>query len=146
MTADKDKRVQNLFDVVQKKKAEIAKAEKPNWVTNCSFGYAKDSASNRVNVQIVSDPEDLISALSFLIDKEKSFDQAAKELGVEAQFKWMGYTVADWKTDFKTRINKLQITKKKAELESLEKRLDALVSPEMRAELELKAIEEALSL
>jgi hypothetical protein len=44
-TTEEDKLVQELFNVVQAKKAEIAKAEKPSWETNCAFRYNKDSSA-----------------------------------------------------------------------------------------------------
>ena len=45
MATSRDKQVQELFKIVQEKKSDIVKAEKPNWQTNCSFGYDKNSSS-----------------------------------------------------------------------------------------------------
>ena len=62
-------------------------------------------------------------------------------LQVEAPpFEWTGFPVKDWLEDIKTRIDKLQIQSKKAKLETLEKRLNKIVSPELRAQMELDAI------
>ena len=144
MTNNTDKQVQELFKIVQQRKQEIAKAEKPNWITNCSFGYDKDS-SQRYNIQTMSNVDDLISILAFLMDKESSFNQAAKELDVDNKFTWMNYSVEDWKSDIHTRINKIQISKKKNELETLEGRLDKLISPELKAEMELAEISKLLA-
>jgi len=46
--------------------------------------------------------------------------------------------------DVKTRIGKVSIDKKKRQLEALETRLEKIVSPELRAEMELQAIKELL--
>jgi len=46
--------------------------------------------------------------------------------------------------DVKTRIGKVSIHKKKRQLEALETRLEKIVSPELRAEMELQAIKELL--
>ena len=53
---------------------------------------------------------------------------------------WNGFSVNDWIDDIKTRINKVQIASKKVKLEHLESRLNAIISPELRAEMELEAI------
>jgi hypothetical protein len=139
-----DKKVQEFFKVVQQKKTEIAKAEKPDWKTNCSFSYNKDSGS-RINLQVVADVEELVMMLAFLIDKNQSFDKAQSFLGTDLEFKWMGFTFNEWKSDIQTRINKVQISKKKKELEALESRLDKLISPELKAQMELDEISKLLS-
>lgn len=144
MANQTDEQVQKLFQVVQAKKAEIAKAEKPNWETNCSFGYIKDSSS-RTNIQVVADVEELVHILGFLIEKQKAFESAQSILDTGLTFKWMGYTLDQWQSDIKTRIDKIQITKKKKDLEALESRLDKLISPELKAKMELEEITKLLS-
>lgn len=139
-----DKKVQEFFKVVQQKKAEIAKAEKPDWKTNCSFSYNKDSGS-RINLQVVVDVEELVLILAFLIEKNQAFDKANALLGTDLEFKWMNFTFEDWKSDIQTRINKVQISKKRKELEALESRLDKLISPELKAQMELDEISKLLS-
>ena len=57
--AEIDKIVQDLFKVVQVKKEEIAKAERPNWETNCAFGYYPEQ-SQRINLQVMSDVLELV--------------------------------------------------------------------------------------
>jgi hypothetical protein len=140
-----DDKVQQLFAIVKQKKSEIEKAEKPNWVTNCSFRFTEDStAAGSLNLQVQSDPKVIVGILAFLTEKSAHFTAASAELGLDLEFKWLGYTVEDWKTDLVTRLNKVQIKKKKDELELLESRLDKLVSPEVRAQMELEAIEKLL--
>lgn len=144
MATKQDKTVQDLFAVIQKKKEVIAKAEKPNWKTNCSFGYIKDSPTGRVNLQVLNDVQELIHILGFLIEKEKAFAEAAKFLDVDAKFDWFGYTLDEWREDVQTRVNKIQIIDKKKTLEKLEARLNSLISPEFRAEMELAEITKML--
>lgn len=145
MASKTDKQVQDLFKIVQQKKSEISKAEKPNWLTNCSFFYDKNNSSTRFNIQTITDTDELVQALAFLIEKEKAYDEANDLLGLSSRFKWAGFGLDDWKTDFQTRINKLQIKKKKDELELLESRLNSLISPELRTQLELEAITKQLT-
>jgi len=144
MATKTDKQVQELFEIVQQKKSAIVKAEKPNWQTNCSFGYDKNSSS-RMNIQVVNDIDELTEILAFLLRKERSHYEASEILGVESQFKWLGFTFEQWKSDIQTRIDKIQISKKKQELEQLESRLGLLISPELRAEMELAEITKILN-
>ena len=144
MAAETDKLVQELFAVVQTKKAEIAKAEKPSWETNCAFRYNKDSSAS-TNLQVCADVEELVHILAFLCDRKNGFDEAQKITGTSLKFRWLGFTFQEWVSDIKTRIDKIQITNKKKELEVLEARLDKIVSPELKAKWELEEITKLLS-
>lgn len=136
--------IDELFAVVQQKREEISKAEKPNWITNGSFKYSKN-ATESFNLQTITDVNVFINALAFLIDREKSFNEASTRLSVKGEFDWFGYSLEDWTTDFKTRVTKIQITTKKKELEAIEKSLNRLVSPERRRIMELEEITQGLS-
>lgn len=143
MSGDKmDETIKKLFNVIQTKKAEIEKLDKPNWVTNCAFPL-KNGAN--LNLHTVSDPEKIVEVYASIISDEKSFDEANKDLSCNYNYKIGGYTSSEWKSDLKTRFDKLQIKNKQAELASLEKRLDGLVSPEMKRQLELEEIEKMLN-
>ncbi len=137
-----DKKTLELIQLVKKQKAEIAKLEKPSYKTNCSFSYIDGKQSDAVNIHAEADVKKLICFAAFLIEKENSYKATAKLLGVEAtpEFTWSGYTTAEWVEDLKTRIAKVQITSKRKKLEVLEERLNKIVSPELRAEIELDAI------
>ena len=84
----------------------------------------------------------MISIAAFLKEREKSYKETAELLGVEGtpEFTWSSFTVQQWLDDIKARINKVQIATKKKALEHLETRLNAVISPELRAEMELEAI------
>ena len=129
-----------LIEEVQKRKAEIAKAEKPNWQTHCSFSY-DGGGSKGINLHVEKDVGKLVCIAAFLRDKEKSYKETADILGIEAPpFTWSTFKVSDWLQDIKTRITKIQIFDKKKKLESLEARLNKIISPELRAKMELDAI------
>ena len=134
-----DEQVKALFDIVQKKKAEVAKAEKPSWETNCVF-HPDPNSSQSLNIQALTKAKDLVGILAFLLEKQSAFDEANKQLGTNVKFDWGGFTVEQWRSDLKTRIDKIDITTKRKELEALEVRLNALVSPEMRHQMELDEI------
>lgn len=141
--ASVDEKVQSLFKIVQTKKKEIEKLEKPKWLTNCSFSYSEDSPQ-RMNLQVVSDIDTLVKMYAFIAEKQTFYMEAINRLGLDLTPKWMGFPMNDWRDDISTRINKVQIKKKKDELESLEKRLDSLISPELKQQMELDAIMKAL--
>lgn len=144
MATSKEEIIQGLYNVIESKKAEIAKAEKPKWETNCSFRYNKEQ-STAINLQVCSNIDDLVEILSFLLEKQEFHYAASKELGVLSKFRWLGFTVAEWSSDIKTRVSKLQIVNKKKELEELEGRLNKLeITKEMREEMELAAIKKLL--
>ncbi|CAE7860315.1 unnamed protein product [Symbiodinium microadriaticum] len=138
--AKTDAKTLELIKKVQQQKEEIAKAERPNWITNCSFSYTEGSAK-AINLHVCRDVLEMVNIVAFLNAREDAYKKAVKELGVDAPtFQWGGFSVADWKKDIKTRIDKVQITDKKKKLEALETRLNKIVSPELRAEMELEAI------
>lgn len=139
-----DKKTLELWDKVQEKKKEIAKAEKPVWKTNCSFSFGLFNDKDRVNLQTISDLNILTMILAFLIQMEEAWTKASNALGITSKFNWMSFSREDWEADIKTRVTKIQITTKKKEFESLEARLNSILSPEMKAELELAEIEKAL--
>lgn len=143
MSANNDKLVQELTKIVNEKKAAIAKAERPNWNTNCAFRHSKDSAAS-VNLQACGNVEDLVNILGFLCEKRNAFNEAQKIIGTNLEFKWFGFTFDEWAEDIKTRIDKIEITMKKKELEMLEERLNKLISPELRAQMELEEIRKSL--
>ncbi len=142
--AKTDEQTLNLFKIVQAKKDEIKQAEKkPDWKTNCAFRYNKDSSAS-TNIQVCGDIEELVHILAFLCDRKEGFDNAQKILGTEIPFRWIGFTFEAWVTDIKTRVAKVLITDKKKALEILESRLDKVLSPELKAQLELESISKEL--
>ena len=133
-----DQLVMDLLAKVEDKKRQIGNAERPQWVTNCSFGYSLESNS-RVNLQIVTDIEVLVDRYAFLSAKWEAFNCARVALGLPdtVRLTYMGYRYDQWTDDIKTRIASLQIKSRREELAKLEARVNALVSPEQRRAIEL---------
>lgn len=138
--AKTDERTLQLIKEVAKQKKEISKAERPNWVTNCSFKFVEGGPA--INLHVESDLRVLIGIAAHLQEKERNYIQAAGALDLTEfpPFAWGGFPTADWLNDIKSRISKIQIATKKKKLEELETRLNAIISPDLRAELELEAI------
>jgi len=144
MANERDKLVQELFQIVQTKKAAIAKAEKPNWLTNCAFRYSQYLPAT-INIQVCSDVDELVEILGFLWMRQNGFEEANEILFTSSKFSWCGFTFDQWVSDIKTRIDKIEISSKKKELESLEARLDKLISPELKEQMEIDEIKKILA-
>lgn len=146
MSNKSDELVLQLLAKVKEKKAKIAAVDRPQWVTSCTVGYNPDVVTDRINIQTVTDVNKLVDLFGFILAKEEQSHKARKALGIwdTLAFKWMGFTVAQWEHDFRSRIAKIQINAEKAELDALEKRIDSLITVEQRRELELQALAKEL--
>jgi len=146
---DTDQITLDLIKEVNRRKSEIAQIEKPNWITNCSFSYSETGLTDVINIHVEANIKKLIAIVAFLISKKNAYREAveALELTIDdySPFVWGGFKPNEWISDIKTRINKLQIASKKASLEKLETRLNAIISPELRAKMELEAIASELT-
>jgi hypothetical protein len=141
MAKKTDQKTLDLINEVKKRKEEISKIEKPSWITNCTFCYIEGNLTGSINIHVQTNVMTLVKIAAFLLNQERTYEAAATAMGVEAPaFTWDGFKVADWIEDIKARINKVQIVSKKTKLEELEARLNKIISPELRAELELEAI------
>lgn len=131
-----DSKTLALIKLVEQKRKEIKQAESPKWKTNLSIPYM----SRNVNLNVESDVNNLASIVGYLLIMEECHNRGCKELGLELDYVYNGFSVQDWISDIKHRINKIQINEKRAQLDVLEKRLNNVISPELRAQMELDAI------
>ncbi len=156
-----DDKVLTLFNTVRARQQAIQASEKPRWETTCTIGTEEGSVTNRINIQTVSEPAKLADMLGFLLSKQHFWSQAWARLSSDGTirvwtaandalavppFKWMGYTVDQWTKDFQTRLTQIGLTAKRAELKTLEARLDKLITTDQRRELELAAIQKEMGL
>jgi len=140
-----DEAVLDLLVKVNEKRAEIKRKKvRPQWKTNCTLGRDPDSSQGRVNIQTVRDASKLIELYGFLLEREKLNSEAAKALDMEYDGRWCGYTISEWQYDLKTRANQLGVEKQEKEVAELDKRVNKLVSPDQRREMELEALQSML--
>lgn len=139
-----DEKVKKLFLIVQEKKIAVEKAEKPCWLTSGNFGYSPNSIHDRTDIKTITDSRKIVEMYAFLLDRKEKLEISSKELGVEYTFKWLGFTLDEWKNDFQIRINQIMIQEKRKELSEIESRLNSLISPELKAQMELEAISKLL--
>ena len=138
-----DDKVQKLIAEVQKRKGEIGKIESQTFKTNCQYQGWSDKV---INLQVVSDVNQLIHILADLNMRKDSWATVCRLGSWNNEFQWQGYSFTDWSNDIRNRINKLSLNTKRKELDALEARLDKLVSPELKAKMELELIEKELGL
>jgi hypothetical protein len=143
-TKKSDQTTLKLIEEVKKQKEEISRAERPVWKTTLAFSYT-GNPTGATNLHTVSSIEELVSIVAFLLDRSNSYSKASEMLGVKSEFKWQGFSLNDWIDDIKTRMDKIQISGKKKKLEVLEVRLNAVISPELKAQMELEAIAQELA-
>lgn len=140
-----DQAVLDLLVKVDKKKKEIAKLKvRPVWKTSCTFGRDPNSTQDRTNIQTVRETRKLVEIYAFLTSQQSGLENAALELGVDFDGTWLNYSISDWKEDLKTRASQLSIESKQKELDTLDDRVNRLVSPDQRRVMELKALQQML--
>jgi hypothetical protein len=154
--SDTDAQITALFKVVRTKQEEVAaaeKASKQSWKTNCTihvnseFVALGNGALSGVPINIQTASQDTIRNVVIRLLQIRDYSEKAEEiLGLEKSTKHDGFTYDDWLTDCQKRITVLGLQAKKSSLASLEKRLDAIVSPDQRRAMELKAIAESLGI
>jgi hypothetical protein len=136
---DIDTQITQLFAKVRKDRAELESLEaetKKSWVTNCSLPI---DDQRPVNIQTASIAA-LRTAVASLLSHRDYHGKAAKELGVPLYEHVGSYTYDQWLTDCRKRVAVLSLLESKRKLDELEKRLDAIVSPEQRRAMELEAL------
>lgn len=146
-TKNTDTLVLELLRKVEDKKKQIGNAERPQWQTNCSFRYYPDR-SESVNILVIRDIEDLIDMHAHLTLKKSQFELSTASLNLDKSafpFRYIGFSYDQWVADIETRLARLLITVKREELSKLESRVNALVSPEQRREIELEKLVKEIS-
>lgn len=138
-----DTKINELFEIVKKQLAEVEKAEqasKSAWKTNCSFQM---NGQPTINLQ-TADVAKVMELTKHLILQRDLHEKANAALDLSQPFTFAGYSFDDVVTDCKTRLAKLSVKEKRVKLDALNARLDAIVSPEQRRQMELEAITKEL--
>lgn len=135
-----------LLEVVKVKKEEIAKLSgRPHYKTNMTFFY--QPLGKNINLNVVADNVELARYYGYLKQQATSIIDAYKDLEFESEMespKLDGFTIEEWKEDFKTRASIINIRVKKEKLKEMEAKIDKIVSKEKRDELELELLSKEL--
>lgn len=148
-TKNADKIVLELLQKVEEKKKQIGNAERPSWKTHCSFKFNPDNNASH-NIQVISDIKTLLAIYGHILAESNKYYDAIKALsksdksldftGSSFNFIYLGFSFSEWEHDIKTRISSLNIKTKRDELAKLEERVNSLVSPEQRRQIELEQL------
>jgi hypothetical protein len=128
-----DEKVLNLKKKIEEKKAKIG-TTRFSPITNCIIEFR----DGRKNIQTLKNED-----LTILLIELNSFRMSMKDLGIK-NCTISGYDISDWIQDIKSRLAVIVQKKEEAELKTLEKKLDTLLSSDKRTELELDSIEKLL--
>lgn len=130
MAKANDERIMQLKKQADEKKKSLAlKSMRFSPVTNCVL---------KLDGQVYN-----IHAMDseYLLVKLNALAMSAKDLGLDtSKFVLSGYSLDAWMEDVRNCMKVREYNKEKAELASLEKRLDKLLSDDKRTELELDDI------
>ena len=134
-----------LIKEVQKRRQEIAEVSRPQWKTNCNFRF--EGSDRSINLHVATDITTLVSMATHVLQLQDYFDKAVKVLDIKEDMfcEFCGSPTEAWLADIKLRISMVGLKKKKASLKKMEDRLDAIISPELRREMELEAIKAELN-
>lgn len=135
----------DLVRDIARRKDEIAKAEKIAWQTNGALSL--NGATINLHVAgATGDVSELVMIGGMLLRMQDDYVRASDFFLVEnpQPLKVAGYPVHDWLADVRARITKVQIKAKREKLEKLEARANAILTPEMKAKLELEALQAEL--
>jgi hypothetical protein len=144
MTNNADAVTLELIKQVQAKRDEIAKVSRPQWKTNCIFTFP--GASKSINLHIQADLKTLVSMAAVLLSHKDYYEKALVLLNQkDLTPDWYGSTVDDWIEDIQTRIGIVGLNKKRQQLKLLEDRLDLIISPELKRQMEIEAIQKELN-
>jgi len=129
--ADSKSEMMNTLAVINEKLKEIKKLESSKNATDGNFRWNPNYTSNTpVNIFKCTDIQLLISIYASLRDKNQSYEEAVKELGLSEYpvYTWQSYTFEAWANDLKVRmaiVNQDAIaTKLKKDKETLEEFMD----------------------
>ena len=135
-----DQQVMALWNKVQAAKKAVAKAEKPNWLTNGQFRFNTDSMHGSFDIKTCTDQQRLLDAMSYLINREGSHTEASEILGIKGDYKHLGFSRDEWENDLVTRAGQIDLSRKKALIAKGEAKLEQLLPEDERKRLAAESI------
>jgi len=135
-----DQVVLKLQEQIKIKEQELLKISKPSWKTNNNL----EVYGVRYNLHVQS-IESLSLLFSYLIGIFRNLNEAYELLQISsASLKYNEYTYAEWYHDISLHIAIKDKRIKEQQLNKLKERVASLLSDELKAKIELDAINEEL--
>lgn len=133
MVAKNDERILVLKKQIEDKKNELGKQPRFSPVTTCLFMHN----GTRVNIHALTSIKDI----NYYLVIFNLYAMSAGDLGIDnADFEIDGFSVLDWMNDLNNKKAVIEYAAKKAQLTTMEKKLDKLLSDDKKTELEIEAI------
>lgn len=136
-----DSKIRELISELSKRQQDVKQAERESqqkWQTNCSF-TGIFSKPRPINLQTAS-PEGLKAVVRELIVIRNAELESSAILEQPADYSVDGYSIDAWLADCKKRAAIQNLREKQNKLEQLQTRLDSIISPEQKRQMELDAI------
>lgn len=134
-----DQQIAAVADKIQKQKEIVFETEKKSnrsWTTTCQLNLSQNL---KVNIQSAKE-DTLREALAQLLIIEDYSNKASKMLNLKNEFKFDGYSVAEWVSDMESRIAKIKLKTEKEKLEKLQLRIESITSEDQKRQRELQRI------
>ena len=144
-TDKNDERALKLLTVLKEKKEKVEKLSKPQYQTNMTFYYP--FVNKNVNLHVCNDENTLIEYYTYISSTIIDRTNAKRDLLDDEEAEAVildGFTLEQWRTDFKTKLGVINIRKEKESLKIMEEKINNMISPEKRTELELELMEREL--
>lgn len=127
-----DIKILELKNKIEEKRSNIKKLKKFNPITNCILILRGESYN--LNVQ---DKQQLINLLVELNSLYLSY----KNLDIEDEYLLNGFSLEDWISDIRQKIDIMNIKTETKKLNDLETKLNKMLSQDKKTEMELNDIE-----
>lgn len=138
---NRDQEIQQLTELINKKKEELAKIKKYSYNTHMSF----NALGVNYNLHTIDDISTLVSFIAHLETSESAFNAAILKYNLpKVEFKHQSYPVSDWIEDIVARINKVNSIKESKKLTEMEATLTNLLSQDFKVNKELEQIKNLL--
>lgn len=141
--ASSDAAVLKLISDVEAKIKALPGAARPVYRTNCL--YLGQVSQKLNNLHTINDTVSLVLLASDLMIASEYYNKASLLISQEVPpLKISGFTTEEWLHDFKLRADVLKLAEQKKKLATLRKKLDGVMSDDLRRELELEEIKKEL--
>jgi len=127
-----DEKIMQLKFQIGEKKKNLKTKKRFTPLTNCFI----ELDGVRLNLQVLN-KENLI----YLLVKLNSYLLSAVDLGLEDEYNFSGYSIDQWITDIKLKLDILKYEEEDRKLKELERKLENMLSLEKQVELAINEIE-----
>lgn len=142
MAKKNDVLVTQLLKKVEEKKVQIKKIKNPSFKTNLSLPI--DGTNSRINLNVAS-IELLFEILVTLEMRIEKSQVVADKYDLLFDNKWHGFKLEDWRDDVVLKIKQSQAQRQVTELKEIERKLESLMSEDVKTNIELEKLSNLLN-